>query len=225
MGCWQGCRGGAIHCLHPASCVKDYGRGAAPTTAEERASMHVLHIAQRTRLVLAAALPHGLELWPVDKAVAVLVHLPDHVLHLCLHGVAQQVPQGGRQQGSRARCVLSAGQSWAPPGHAPSWPCALPTQNRCAALQRRSGPGGCSLASRRLPAAAASRSSSRSAPATGGGNASSLRRAARVVGCNRSRKLGLDDPHPRLFRHPGGFCESDERSQILQRVSATRQCE
>lgn len=34
--------------------------------------------------VVAAALEHGLELSPVHAAIAIFVHLPDHVLHLCL---------------------------------------------------------------------------------------------------------------------------------------------
>ena len=37
-------------------------------------------------LIVAAALVHGLELGPRERLVAVLVHLPNHVLHLCLHG-------------------------------------------------------------------------------------------------------------------------------------------
>ena len=43
------------------------------------------NVAVRACLVVAAALVHGLELWPGERLVAVLVHLPDHVLHLRLH--------------------------------------------------------------------------------------------------------------------------------------------
>lgn len=56
------------------------------TTAKLREQSQLIRCSgwRRTRLVFAAALPHGLELWPVDKAVAVLIRLPNHVLHLCL---------------------------------------------------------------------------------------------------------------------------------------------